>query len=280
MASGSGSGKEADARGSASGPASSDSVLVTVDGRIGHLRLNRPERRNSLSWDMIVALRDGVARLSRDPDVEVIVLSGEGDKAFCSGADLAGMAAGDGYLALHEGRGGLASLFEDLWSCGTPTIAAVHGFCLAGGFGLALACDLVIAADDAQFGTPEIGVGLWPYMITVPLTRSMPPKRALELMMTGRRIDATEADRCGFLNAVVARADLDAEVARWASMLGGHSKAAMRLGRDSFYRVVDQSAGDALAMLHPMLTVHAGIDDAREGITAFLEKRPPQWSGS
>lgn len=255
-------------------------VLVTVDGRIGRLRLNRPERRNSLSWDMIAAMRDGVARLSADPKVDVIVLSGEGDKAFCSGADLAGMAAGDGYLALHEGRGGLAALFEDLWSCGTPTIAAVHGFCLAGGFGLALACDLVIAADDAQFGTPEIGVGLWPYMITVPLTRSMPPKRALELMMTGRRIDAAEADRLGFVNAVVPRAELDAEVGRWAGLLGGHSKAAMRLGRDSFYRVVDQSAGDALAMLHPMLTVHAGIDDAREGITAFLEKRPPEWTGS
>ena len=130
----------------------------------------------------------------------MVVLTGAGDKAFCAGADLSGMADGAGFAALHDARGELARLFREMWELGKPTVARVRGYALAGGFGLALACDLVVAADDAQFGTPEIDVGLWPYMITVPLIRSMPPKKALELMMTGRRVSAEEAERIGFVH--------------------------------------------------------------------------------
>ena len=133
----------------------------------------------------------------------MVVLTGAGDKAFCAGADLGGMADGASHLDLHDSRGELAGLFADLWDLGKPTIARVRGYALAGGMGLALACDLVVAADDAVFGTPEIDVGLWPYMITVPLMRSMPPKKALELMMTGRRVGAAEAERIGFVTQVV-----------------------------------------------------------------------------
>jgi enoyl-CoA hydratase/carnithine racemase len=145
--------------------------------------------------------------------------------------------------------------------------------------GLALACDFVVAADDATFGTPEIDVGLWPYMITVPLLRSMPPKKALELMMTGRRVLAAEAVDIGFVNRVVPVAQLDAAVDELASALAQKSPAALRLGRQSFYSVWDASAADALPLLHAMLTVTAATDDAREGIAAFAEKRPPRWTG-
>jgi enoyl-CoA hydratase/carnithine racemase len=246
---------------------------------VATLTINRPERRNALSWDVIKLLRSGLARAREDTDVRVVVLTGAGDKAFCAGADLAGMAEGAGFLDLHEGRGELAKLFEELWSIGKPTIARVRGYALAGGFGLALACDLVVAADDAQFGTPEIDVGLWPYMITVPLCRSMAPKKALELMLTGRRVSAAEADRLGFVTRVVPVAELDSAVSELAETLAAKSPAVMRLGRGSFYEVWDLAARDALALLHARLTLTTLTDDAREGLAAFAEKRPPRWIG-
>jgi enoyl-CoA hydratase/carnithine racemase len=155
----------------------------------------------------------------------------------------------------------------------------VRGFALAGGFGLALACDVVIASDDAQFGTPEINVGLWPYMITVPLMRSMAPKQALELMMTGRRVDAAEAQRIGFVHRVVPAAELDAAVDEMTSVLASKSPSIMKLGRDSFYAVWDRAAEDALKLLHPLLTITTQTEDSAEGIAAFAEKREPRWTG-
>lgn len=256
-----------------------DEVRYEVRDGIARLTINRPERRNSLSWGVVRQLRDRVAECKGDPDARVLVLSGAGDKAFCAGADLGGMAAGAGYLDLHDARGDLAQLFGELWALGKPTIARVRGYALAGGMGLALSCDLVVAADDATFGTPEINVGLWPYMITIPLTRSMPPKKALELMMTGRRVSADEADRMGFVTRVVPVADLDAAVDELAGTLASKSPAIMRLGRDSFYAVWDQEAVAALRYLHPLLTITTATEDSAEGITAFIEKRDPEWKG-
>lgn len=263
----------------ASPSVSGDELLLEVVDGVATLTINRPERRNALSWAVISGLRDVVGRLRDDPSVRVVVLTGAGDRAFCAGADLTGMRDDDGYAAVHDARGELARLFDDLWTLGKPTIARVRGFCLAGGFGLALSCDLVVAADDAVFGTPEIDVGLWPYMITVPLCRSMAPKKVLELMMTGRRIDAAEADRLGILSRLVPSEGLDAAVAELAGTLAAKSPSVMRLGRDSFYAVWDMAAVDALRLLHPMLTVTTELEDAAEGIAAFVEKRPPHWTG-
>jgi enoyl-CoA hydratase/carnithine racemase len=256
-----------------------EEVLYEVSGGVGRITINRPERRNAMSASVMSGLRRAVARAGADDEVRVLVLTGAGDKAFCAGADLTGMSAGAGFLELHQGRGELAGLFEDLWSVGKPTIARVRGFALAGGFGLALACDIVIASDDAQFGTPEVNVGLWPYMITVPLTRSMPPKKALELMLTGRRVDAAEAASIGFVNRVVPVDELDATVDDLAAELASKSPAITRLGRDSFYRVLDMGAEDALAHLHNLLTITTLTEDSKEGIAAFAEKRTPRWSG-
>jgi enoyl-CoA hydratase/carnithine racemase len=254
-------------------------VLYGVAGGVATITINRPERRNAVAPETIAGLREMVARAGRDPAVRVVVVTGAGDKAFCAGFDLATMTAGAGALALHDHRGEVAGLFGQLWALGKPTIARVRGFCLAGGFGLALACDLVVAADDAVFATPEVDIGLWPFQVTVPMLRSMPPKRALELMLTGRRVDAAEAERIGFVTRVVEAAGLDAAVAELAATLAAKPPGAVRLGRDSFYRVLDQSAEDALAHLHAMLTVLTTTDDAAEGIAAFAEKRPPRWSG-
>lgn len=254
-------------------------VLYEVDGGVATATLHRPERRNALTWSMVAHLRAVVAQAKADPAVRVLVLTGAGEAAFCAGADLGGMATGASALELHDGRGALARVFEDLWALGKPTIAKVRGYCLAGGFGLALSCDLVLAADDATFATPEVDVGLWPFMASVPLCRSMAPKKALELMLTGRRVGAAEADRLGFVTRVVPAGDLDDATAELAAELAAKSPTAVRLGRDAFYRVWDATAAEALAALHPLLSVLVGTEDAREGLAAFAEKRPPRFTG-
>jgi enoyl-CoA hydratase/carnithine racemase len=256
-----------------------EALLYDVASGVARVTINRPERRNAMSWAVLTELRQAIAEAKADAEVRVVVLTGAGDKAFCAGADLGGMRSDAHYVEVHDARGELARLFHDLWALGKPTIARVRGYALAGGFGLALACDFVVAAEDAQFGTPEIDVGLWPYMITVPLLRSMAPKKVLELMLTGRRVDAVEADRLGFVTRVVPVADLDEAVDELAATLASKSPAIVKLGRDSFYAVWDLSARDALAYLHPMLTITSQTEDTAEGIAAFAEKRAPQWKG-
>jgi len=256
-----------------------EALLYDVSSGVARLTINRPERRNAMSWAVLTELRQAIAEARADADVRVVVLTGAGDKAFCAGADLTGMRSDANYVEVHDARGELARLFDDLWALGKPTIARVRGYALAGGFGLALACDFVVVADDARFGTPEIDVGLWPYMITVPLVRSMAPKKVLELMLTGRRVDAVEADRLGFVTRVVPVAELDEAVDELAATLASKSPAIVKLGRDSFYAVWDLAARDALAYLHPMLTITSQTEDTAEGIAAFAEKRAPQWKG-
>jgi enoyl-CoA hydratase/carnithine racemase len=232
-----------------------------------------------MSGAVLEGLRDACETARRDDDVRAVVLTGAGESAFCAGADLAAIAEGEGALAAHDGRGLLPDVFRGLWGLGKPTIARVRGFALAGGFGLAMSCDMVIAAEDAQFGTPEINIGLWPFMITVPLLRSMTPRVALELMLTGRRVDAHEAKELGLVNRVVPVDELDTTVDQLAADLAAKSPLVMRLGRDSFYRVLEMGADDALAYLQSQLTVTSLSDDAAEGVRAFLEKRAAEWRG-
>ena len=232
-----------------------------------------------MSTEVLQDLRDFLSQAAKDESVRVVVLTGAGDTAFSAGADLAGMETGAGVMAAHEARGLLSATFRDLWQLGKPSIARIRGYALAGGFGLALACDFVIAAEDAQFGTPEIDVGLWPYMITVPLLRSMPMRIALELMMTGRRVSSEEALRIGFVNRVVPIEELDEAVETLTAILSEKSPLTMELGRRSFYRASQLNAEDALEYLQAMLTVTTLTEDTAEGLAAFREKRAPRWSG-
>ncbi len=254
-------------------------VLYATDGPVARVTINRPERRNAMNAAVMQGLRDALGRARGDGTVRVVVLTGAGDRAFCAGADLGGIADNAGAAAAHDGRGLLAAVFRELWSLGKPTIARVRGHALAGGFGLALACDFVIAADDATFGTPEVNVGLWPYMITVPMLRAMPPKRVLELQMTGRRVGAAEAERIGFVTRVVPVAELDAAVDELAATLAAKSPLVLRWGRGAFYRTLELPADAALDHLQAMLTVHTLSEDAAEGVAAFAEKREPRWRG-
>ena len=256
-----------------------DQVRYQVDGPTARVTIDRPERRNAMSFTVMRELREAVSEAKSDDAVRVVVFTGAGDKAFCAGADLEGIGDNEHVVDVHDARAHLADLFRDMWALGKPTIARVRGYALAGGMGLALACDLVIAADDAVFGTPETDVGLWPYMISVPLVRSMPPKKALELMLTGRRVTAVEGERIGFVNSVVPVAELDSTVDELAATLAAKSPLVTRWGRDSFYRMLDMSTDDALSYLHAMLTVTTHSDDTKEGLRAFSEKRSPNWSG-
>ena len=254
--------------------------MTSTTAGVATVTINRPERRNAMNFDVMASLRDTFERLRDDDDARVVVVTGAGDRAFCAGADLGGIADNASPAQVHLARGALADVFRNLDRIGKPTIARVRGFALAGGFGLACACDVVIAADDAVFGTPEVDVGLWPYMITVPLLRSMPPKIVLDLMMTGRRVDAAEASRLGIVNRLVPAADLDTAVDEYCATLLTKSSLVLRLGREAFYRTLDISdSDDALAYLHAMLSVHTASADAAEGVAAFAEKRAPRWTG-
>jgi enoyl-CoA hydratase len=267
-----------------------DDVLLERRGPVARLTINRPERRNALNASVLAGLRAGLAAVKADDSLRVVVLTGAGERAFSAGADLIGPdspAAGTpaeqtegspSAADLHESRGELAGLFQDLWQLGKPSIARVRGFALAGGMGLALACDLVVAADDAVFGTPEIDIGIWPYMVTVALLQAMSPRHALELMMTGRRVSAGEGEGLGFVNRVVPIDELDRTVDDLAELLARKPPRALAAGRASFYRVLHLAPADALAYLHPLLTVATQTPEAAEGRSAFAERRQPSWA--
>jgi enoyl-CoA hydratase/carnithine racemase len=173
----------------------------------------------------------------------------------------------------------LADLFEDMTRLGKPVVARVNGHALAGGFGLMCGCDLVVASEAAEFGMPEINMGLWPFIITAVVSPRLPRTKALELMMTGERISAAEALEWGIVNRVVPAPDLDKAVDDLASTLASKSPAIMKLGKDSFYRAQDMGFREALDYLHGQLAICLETEDTIEGVTAFFQKREPQWKG-
>jgi enoyl-CoA hydratase/carnithine racemase len=214
-----------------------------------------------------------------DPAVRVVVLTGAGDKAFCAGADLASFAADAGEVERHFGRGLFVDVFVACEKLGKPLVGCINGHALAGGFGLALCCDLLVSSESATFGTPEIKVGVWPMMIMSIVTRNLGRKRALELFMTGERIDAATALQWGFVNRVVPAAEVRQRAHAWAAEIAGWSPLVMRLGRDAFYVTDSLDYETALRYLQSQLTVVSMSDDFREGVTAFLEKRQPIFRG-
>lgn len=241
------------------------------------LTIDEPERRNPLSAEAIEGLIDGAQRAVDDRQVSVIVITGAGDAAFSAGGDLSS-GFFDEPVRHHAVRGRFADLLRLLWRGGKPTVARVNGHALAGGFGLAVACDITICVDDAKLGVPEARVGLWPMMITVALCRAMPQKAALELMLTGRTISPDEALRMGAVSRVVPRAGLDQAIEETVAALR-KGPASVLLGRDAFMAVATTDPDTALDRLQGGLTAVSATLDAREGVLAFVEKRSPDFGG-
>lgn len=243
------------------------------------ITIDDPERRNPLSVGVMEELVAATQKALDDRNVRVIVYTGAGTTAFSAGGDLSGSFVDDA-VGLHKARGALAELFRLMVRGGKPTVARVNGHAIAGGFGLATACDITICVDDAKLGTSEVSVGLWPMMISAILARAMPRKAALELMLTGRLINPEEALSLGAVSRVVARDELDAAVDQVVDRLTSFSPATLMVGKDSFFGMADADLDAALDRLHVGLTEIAMTKDASEGVAAFLEKREPRWSGS
>jgi enoyl-CoA hydratase len=251
-------------------------VQHRLDGGVAVLTVDRPQQRNALSAEVVRQLQRRVSEADADPAVRAVVITGAGDRVFSSGGDLSSM-QGDGPLAAHDGRRAYAALLLSIQACRKPSVARVNGHALAGGLGLVLACDLAVAADDAQLGTPEVDVGLFPMMLMALLQRHLGRKRALELVLTGERISAARAVELGLLNRAVPRPELDAAAFGLAGKLAGKSQATLALGRNAFYTAEDLPLAQALEYLASQLTLNVSLEDAAEGVGAFLDKRTPNW---
>jgi enoyl-CoA hydratase len=218
--------------------------------------------------------------LARDDDgVRCVVLTSTHEKVFSSGGNLAGFAADVPLVHKYWATDRFPRLFRMIGELGKPTLCAANGHVLAGALGLALACDLIVARDGVRFGTPEINVGVFPFIIMALIYRNVPRKKATELLLLGEQISATEAERIGIVNRVVAPEEFEAAVADWAGKLAAKSPVLMRLGKDALFRQQDMAFADALEFLHAQLTVAFSTEDIQEGVKAFFEKRAPVWTG-
>jgi enoyl-CoA hydratase len=250
----------------------------TKDG-VATIALDRPEARNALSDELLDDLLAAFAAARDDDAVRCVVLTSTHEKVFSAGGDLGGFAASEPLAHKHFGTERFVRLFQLMGQLGKPTLCAANGHVLAGALGVALACDLIIAADSARFGTPEINVGVFPFMIMALIYRNLGRKKTNELLLLGEQISAAEAERIGLVNKVVPDAEFDAAVADWADKLAAKTPLLMRLGKDAMYRQQDMALADALEFLHAQLTIAFATEDIQEGVQAFFEKREPQWKG-
>jgi enoyl-CoA hydratase/carnithine racemase len=256
-----------------------EQVVVSIDRHVATVMLNRPEQRNPLSATMLRDLAAALRWCQQEAEVRVVVVTGAGDRVFCAGADLNSFDGGMTHLERHRSRDLFVELFALMASLGKPIVGRINGHALAGGFGLACACDLLVSTDTATFGTPEINVGIWPMMIQAILARDLPRKVLLEMEMLGDRWTATQLHGLGVINRVVPHDQLDNALKEITDKLAKKSPVAMRLGRDSFYRQQDMEFRAALDYLHSQFTLITLTEDSKEGIKAFFEKREPDFKG-
>jgi enoyl-CoA hydratase len=251
---------------------------VRADG-VATVTLDTPDTRNALSNALLADLIDAFESARDDERVRCVVLGSSHDKVFSAGGSLDQFAAELPLVHKHFGTERFPRLFRTIMTLGKPTICAANGHVLAGALGLALCCDLIVAKDTATFGTPEINVGVFPFMIMALIYRNVPRKRANELLLLGDRISAEEAREAGIVNRVVADAEFEAAVEEWAMKLAAKSPVLMKLGKDAMYRQLDMPFEDALDFLRSQLSIAFTTEDIQEGVKAFFEKRDPVWTG-
>jgi enoyl-CoA hydratase/carnithine racemase len=241
--------------------------------------LDQPESRNALSDHLLDELLDALSSARADDEVRCVVITSSHPTTFSSGANLSGFGEETPLVHKHLGSERFVRLFRLLGELGKPSICAANGHVLAGALGIALACDLVVASENATFGTPEMSVGAFPFMVSALLYRNIPRKTANAMLLLGKRLTAEEACQVGIVNSVFPAGEFDAGVADVAGKLVAKSPLIMRLGKDAMFRQQDMALGDALEYLHGQLTVALSTDDVREGVQAFFEKRAPEWTG-
>jgi enoyl-CoA hydratase/carnithine racemase len=256
---------------------SEEILKISDEDGVRTLTLSRPNRRNALSVDLVLAIKKSLQDAQSDDSVHVIVLEGEG-KVFCAGGDLGPQAIG-GMDRQQRDRLEFVQLLEAFSSVHKPTVAKVHGRALGGGFGLMLACDVTIAAESTKMGTPEVRVGLFPMMIMPLILRHMGRKATLELILTGGTMSAIEAYEKGCLTRVVPDEELDGAVEEMVAKLRRFSPAVHRLGLSHFHRMADLPLEPAMTLGADGLGLNVLLEDAAEGISAFLSKREPKWRG-
>jgi len=257
-----------------------DTILYEVgDGGVATITLNQPETRNALSAELLGELIEALVAARDDDAVRCVVLASSHEKVWSSGANLAGFGADVPLVHKHLGSERFVHVFRLLGELGKPSLCAASGHVLAGAFGIALACDLIVAKEGVTFGTPEINVGAFPFMIMALIYRNVPRKKTNELLLLGDRIDAREAAAIGIVNKVVKAGEFDAAVDEWAGKLASKSPLIMRLGKDAMFRQQDMAFLDALDYLRAQLSVALSTDDMTEGVKAFFEKREPEWTG-
>ncbi len=253
-------------------------VLYEVSDGVATVTLNDPEKRNRLSQEMLTQLVAAIRRAGGDSDARAVVLTGAG-KAFCAGADLGGFGSDAPPIAKHFGTDLFLEYFRLMPRLGKPTLCAANGHVVAGGMGLALSCDLVIAKEGADFWTPEINIGVFPYMIMALIYRNVPRKKVNEMMLLGERVSGDDLLAYGLANKIVPEDEFDDAVADWAGRLAAKSPVLMRLGHDAMYRQQDMALDDALEYLRSQLSLTFTTEDIVEGAHAFFEKREPNWKG-
>lgn len=250
-----------------------------ADTGVARIALDQPDSRNALSDALMQDLVSAFEATRDDTAVRCVVLASTHPTTFSAGGNLGGFAADEPLAQKHAAIALFPRLFTTIGELGKPVICAVNGHCLAGALGLALACDLIVASEKATFGTPEINVGVFPFMIAALIYRNVPRKKATELMLLGDRISAGEAQDLGIVNKVVAADELDAAVDLWATKLAAKSPLLMKLGKDALWRQQDLGVEDAWEFLRAQLTIAFSTEDIQEGVRAFFEKREPVWTG-
>jgi enoyl-CoA hydratase len=256
-----------------------ETVRYEVADGVATIALDSPENRNALSNELLGELIDAFESARDDSEVRCVVLTSTHEKVFSAGGNLDQFSADVPLVHKHFGTERFPRLFQLIGQLGKPVICAANGHVLAGALGLALACDLIVASDQASFGTPEINVGLFPFMIMALIYRNVPRKKTNEMLLLGERLSADEAREAGIVNRVVPAGEFDAAVGDWAAKLAAKSPVMMKLGKDAVYRSMDMPFDEALDHLRSQLTVAFSTEDIQEGVKAFFEKREPHWTG-
>jgi enoyl-CoA hydratase/carnithine racemase len=247
-------------------------------GKVARLTLDNPAKLNILTREALEEIVDHLQAAEADEKLRAVVLTGAG-KAFCAGADLGGFGSDAPTIAKHFGTDLFLEYFRLMPRLGKPTLCAANGHVVAGGMGLALSCDLVIAKEGADFWTPEINIGAFPYMIMSLIYRNVPRKKVNEMILLGERVSGDELVAYGLANKVVPEEEFDDAVADWGGRLAAKSPVLMRLGHDAMYRQQDMALDDALEYLRSQLSLTFTTEDIVEGAQAFFEKREPNWKG-